>query len=314
MGGTQSVEQRTQKATEEIEGLHDQIVELQNQILREGDELIQDITKVEYTDADSLCNIIDYHYVDRLVSHFPIKAIEGVSDRLQLGVVPKPETQAMIDYKKEVCMNIAQFYKKKILLINQIKQELPKCVEMESEIHRDLATKLQEQGINTSEWLNVYKKVQDFNKDIKTRYGQIDRLVADVKRAQTWPALNTVGKNLANLLGSTNTMCRRYQSDLSRFEANLTRESPEGMPTQPRQRVDEPESVQVEEPEESQAEVPLVKGSVIKMTRDYRSNQPGTLNLRVGDEIEILEDEQNGWLLVRTSQGKEGFVSKYYLE
>lgn len=123
----------------------------------------------------------------------------------------------MVNYKTSVCKSIVSFYQKKLFLLEQIRKEIPNCKAKEAQVFNDLSGKLQKEGIQTQQWINVYKKVQQFNKDIKYQYSQINNSIAKIRAAQSWPELNAESNAVLGLLNRTNGVCNRYFSDLYRF-------------------------------------------------------------------------------------------------
>ena len=215
MGTTQSSQQQIQSAKNNIEQLHRDVDLLQQNINREVGNLEKRIADSGYTNLEEICNKIEYHYVDLLNGHFPIKTLQGYG-RIKLGLIP-PMTNDMKTDKLNVCKSIVAFYKKKLFLLGQISRDLPACRQKEKEIYTDLSNKLQREGINTDRWVAVYKKIQQFNKDIQYQYTQISGTIEKIREAQTWPQLDAQGQAVVNLLTQTNGICSRYQVDLHRF-------------------------------------------------------------------------------------------------
>nr|QBK91472.1 MAG: HNH endonuclease [Pithovirus LCPAC302]QBK91549.1 MAG: SH3 domain protein [Pithovirus LCPAC302] len=349
MGGTQSVQDQINKATGKIAALHTNITEIQKIIIAEADKLVDDITTLNY-DNPEFCDQLGYHYVDRLKTHFPVKVLEGVSDRLQLGLVPQ-ENDVMVTYKDQVCKNIVAFYKKKIFLIEQIKKELPICISMESEVFSDLSDKLQSEGINTEKWIDVYKKVQQFNKDIKYRYSQIENSVGKIRAVQTWPKLNLISKNVINLLQGTTGMCKRYKTDLLRFAQatpekvivptaakRLTKPLPTVPITKPLPAVPITKPLPAVPITKPLPAVPITKplptvpitkpipalppkkpqpsfniGDIKTVSADFTSTERGTIDVKKRTQVEILTEVEDGWVKIKIPTGEEGYISAFFL-
>ena len=215
MGTTQSSQQQIQSAKNNIEQLHRDVDVLQQNINKEVSNLEKRINDSGYTNLDEICNKIEYHYVDLLYGHFPIKTLQGYG-RIKLGLIPTMTNDMKAD-KLNVCKSIVAFYKKKLYLLGQISRDLPACRQKEKEIYNDLSGKLQREGINTDRWVTVYKKIQQFNKDIQYQYTQISGTIEKIRAAQTWQQLDAQGQAIVNLLTQTNGICSRYQVDLHRF-------------------------------------------------------------------------------------------------
>ena len=215
MGTSQSVPQQIKSAEDNINSLHNDIDKIQQEIIEEGNRLVEIMTNRDYLDYKELCDQISYHKVDELKDHFPIQTLNNI--RYKLGLVPKPETDEMVENKETICKSIVDFYVRKVHLIKSIQNELPQCRTMENKIYNELSDKLKREGIKTEEWVNVYKKVEKFNKDIKSRNTQIKNSLEQIRKAQTQPELTRASKNVTNLLQNTTGMCKTYETDLLRF-------------------------------------------------------------------------------------------------
>lgn len=184
MGSSQSVQENVSSAKSNIEELHKEINQLESQINKEVSRLESQIDAANYANLNEICDQIGYHYVDILSSHFPVKTLENYG-RVKLGLIPKPESSEMQNYKQTICKNIVAFYKKKLFLLTEIKTQIPKCIQQETEIYNNLSDKLQNEGINTEKWVDVYKKIQQFNKNIKYQYTQINNSIERIRNART---------------------------------------------------------------------------------------------------------------------------------
>lgn len=342
MGQAQTTEQKVNTAKSNIENLHIEVQKLEQVINQEVDKLEKDIANANYTDLNKLCDQIGYQYVDRLSSHFPITILEGYG-KIKLGLQPQPVTENMENYKQSVCKNIVAFYKKKLFLLEQIRKETPKCQTMERSVFNNLSEKLRSEGIDTEQWLEVYKKMQKFNKDIKYQYSKISNSVQKIRNSQTWAQLNSTSKDTIELVNDTNSICTRYQADLNRFRqlSPPTKPLPEipsefgpkgaaapGIPPLVN-------PVKAEIPSESAAKgsiasdiPPLEKPVTVKMepvttSTDVKLGSQAVLtedfsykNASVavkGDVVEVLKYDNKGWAQVRSKDGNIKYVPKKFL-
>jgi len=333
MGQSQSIQGKISDAQKNIEGLHNDVNRLNQLIIQEVIKLEQDIANAKYTDLNDLCDQIGYQYVDRLSAHFPVTTLEGYG-RIKLGLEAKPVTDSMENYKQSVCKNIVAFYKKKLFLLEQIRKETPKCQEQEKMVYQDLSSKLRQEGIDTAQWMDVYKKVQGFNKDIKYQYSKISNSVNKIREAQTWAQLNAASKDTIDLLTNTNNICTRYQADLNRFAqavsapevvneapappvaevAPVAEVTPEVAPVveAPKTVVEQNVPAPVVEAPKTAGPVPEGSKAVLKM--DYSSPKAKTLKLKKGDVVTVIKYYLPDWVKVRTETGEEGFIGAITLE
>lgn len=231
MGASQS---RINKASENLQALHKNVDSLYDQIEREANRLEKDITGdnfagIDFTKKDQLCDRLTYHYVDQLEKLFPVETIEGVAERLQLGIVPKPETEIMVNHKRGRCEAIVSFYKQKLQLLDETKKELLKCKEMEKKIYNDLSGKLRSLEIKSRKWMDVYRDLDKFNKAIIYQYSQTNRILEDIRSVKTQKDLNDVSARVRNYLKRTVGICANYEQDLLKFSDDvLARGTEEG--------------------------------------------------------------------------------------
>lgn len=340
MGQAQTTEQKVNTAKSTIENLHIEVQKLEQVINQEVNRLEKDIANANYTDLNKLCDQIGYQYVDRLSAHFPITTLEGYG-RIKLGLEPQPVTESMEKYKQSVCKNIVAFYQKKLFLLEQIRKETPKCQVQEASVFNNLSEKLRNEGIDTEQWLDVYKKMQKFNKDIKYQYSVIGNSVQKIRDAQTWAQLNTASKDTIELLNNTNSICTRYQADLNRFSQPASAPIPAAEPSPPRKPLPTPPTVSVPPSVESApmsgslaADIPpLVRGEPVSekpvevkkepvssdippgsqavLTQDF--SYKGQLVATKDTEVKVLAYDNKGWAKVETSDGKVKYVARNIL-
>lgn len=335
MGQAQTAQQKVNTAQSTIENLHVDVKRLEQIINQEVAKLERDISNANYTNLEELCDQIGYQYVDRLSAHFPITTLEGYG-RIKLGLEPKPTTEGMENYKQSVCKNIVAFYKKKLFLLEQIKKETPKCQVQEKTVFDNLSEKLRKEGIDTEQWMDVYKKVQQFNKDIKYQYSKIGNSVQKIRDAQNWAQLNSASKDTIELLNNTNTICTRYQSDLNRFattiettalsapitSAELPTEISSSAPVSAPVSVATPvpasiAPVPVEVKKEStESSAPISVGDSVPvgatavLTEDFTYKGDVTPK---GTQVKVSAYDNKGWAKVELSDGKVKFVAKRIL-
>jgi len=341
MGQAQTTEQKVNTAKSTIENLHIEVQKLEQVINQEVNRLEKDIANANYTDLNKLCDQIGYQYVDRLSAHFPVSTLEGYG-RIKLGLEPQPVTESMEKYKQSVCKNIVAFYQKKLFLLEQIRKETPKCQVQEASVYNNLSEKLRSEGIDTEQWLDVYKKMQKFNKDIKYQYSVIANSVQKIRDAQTWAQLNTASKDTIELLNNTNSICTRYQADLNRFSQSVPVLAPEPspprkpLPTPPIESSSVPASVSVPLPTPVSGSLaadipPLVRGEAVPekpvevkkepidipvnsqavLTQDF--SYKGQLVATKDTEVKVLAYDNKGWAKVETSDGKVKYVARNIL-
>jgi len=219
MGQGVSFEEKLKENTANIAKKHGDIDALVDEINEEGNRLIALINQRKYTDREGICNHLAYQYVDTLSDFFPVQTLSDV--RYRLGIVPE-NTPELETSKKQVCVDIVNFYVRKINLITSIQAELPNCKNMEREIYDELNQKLKEDNLSDEEWLEVYEQMKDFNRDIRSRYELFQEQIEEIRQAKTSVELDRVAKKTHNILAKTGAMCKNYRHSLLPYASKRT--------------------------------------------------------------------------------------------
>ena len=296
MGGSQSVED----ANKDIRKFHRENSIIYNNILQRGKKIVNEITEAGYDDK-GVCDRLGYHYVDKLNSFFDVVVMKGVADKIQLGLVPeeKEETEGMENYKKKLCTKIVDFHMTKIKAIQNIREKLPLCLEKEKKVFEVLSKLSKETDINTENWMSVYKKLKQFNSTIKSKYSNIDNMVEKIRKANTEPKLTRAINEANSVLNSANTVCEKYETELTTATKTLKRSIP----------------TKVTRTAASQSNE-IVVGSVVQTNRDLVYNMDGaiigTLENAAKETIPqgtwgIVKKIDKGWAYV-SGGGTEGAV------
>jgi hypothetical protein len=214
MGNTKSFEENLNEKKGELNSQHSDLDLMISRINAEADRLIALILERKYNDRDEICKKLGYQKVDELSKFFEIQTLEGV--RYRLGIVP-PNTPQLEENKQKVCLDIVNFYLKKLNLIGNIQKELPNCRNMEKEIMDNLEDKLRSNRLNNAEWLAIYDKLEKFNKEIKSRYSLIERELERIRLAKTMPELDLIARTTNSILSNTDKICRNYENELFQY-------------------------------------------------------------------------------------------------
>ena len=224
-----SFEENLQSKSSNIQTQHSDIDLVITRINTEADRLIALILERGYNDRDQICKKIGYQKIDELSGLFNTQTLNGV--RYKLGIIPEntPDLEAN---KTKVCLDIVNFYVKKINLITNIQKELPNCRNMENEIYNNLANKLNSKSLNDDDWLQVYNKIENFNKDTQKRYNLIERELERVRAAKTMRELDAIAYTTNTILNDTNTICKRHENGLFQFSDKAEKMMPVGLTSQ----------------------------------------------------------------------------------
>jgi hypothetical protein len=214
MGNAKSFEENLVEKTANLNTQHSDLDLMIKRIDSEADRLIALILERKYNDREEICKKLGYQKVDELSQFFEIQTLEGV--RYRLGIVP-PNNPQLEESKQKVCLDIVNFYLKKINLINNIQKELPNCRNMEKQIYDNLEVKLKSNRLNNVEWLNIYSKLEKFNKEIKTRTALIERELERIRLAKTMQELDLIARTTNSILSNTNSICKNYENDLFQY-------------------------------------------------------------------------------------------------
>jgi len=243
-----SFEENLQSKSSNIQTQHSDIDLVITRINTEADRLIALILERGYNDRDQICKKIGYQKIDELSGLFHTQTLNGV--RYKLGIIPEntPDLEAN---KTKVCLDIVNFYVKKINLITNIQKELPNCRNMENEIYNNLANKLNSKSLNDDDWLQVYNKIENFNKDTQKRYSLIERELERVRAAKTMRELDAIAYTTNTILNDTNTICKRHENGLFQFSDKAEKMMPTGLKypqpmKQPSQRIVSPQPMSPE--------------------------------------------------------------------
>ena len=207
MGSTSSVIEAQGK----IGTLHGTIGAIYKRIDQKGRWIIAEIEKRQYTNKDAICSKVLWTNYDELAAFFPITTLNGI--RYKAGV-KAVDTPALQQSKLQTCMAIERLYLRKISLINNILQELPKCAQMEYAVYKNLEAKLKVEPTNTERWLSIYQQLESFNKDIKNRYELIEKQLESIRVARTDTQINGVSGTTNAILADTTKICRNYENRL----------------------------------------------------------------------------------------------------
>ncbi len=214
MGNAKSFEENLKEKNNNINAMHADLDLTMKRIEKEAERIIEIIRMRHYNDRDAICKQIGVQKVDELSQFFPIQTLEGV--RYRLGLTPQM-TAPLESLKNKTCVDIVNFYVKKINLITSVEKELPNCRNMEQDIYNDLTKKLKAEQLNTTEWLTIYEKMEKFNKDIKSRYQLVEREVERIRLAKNMAELDAIARTTNKILSDTNAICKNHETDLFRF-------------------------------------------------------------------------------------------------
>lgn len=290
------VSQSTDDARKDIRKLHTNNSLLYDNILKRGEEIVNEITEAGYNNVDDVCEKLGYHYSDKLNTFFKTVVMKGLGDKIKLGVVPD-ETPGMKNYKQKICDQIVDFHITKIKAITDLQDKLPLCIDKERQVFDKLSILSKETDINTEEWMKVYKKMKQFNATIKSKYSNIDRAIENIRKADTEPKLTRSITDAKTLLNNTNNVCEKYETEINIETKSLKRSIP----------------TKVTRETSKQDEGKIIVGSEVEINKDLVYSMDGAVRgtLEYNAEatvskgtVGIVEKIDNGWALVDTTEGK----------
>ncbi len=304
MGGTQSVD----KAQKQIGELHSNIDLLVEYIQKNGNDVVNYITSMDYTKQDELCKKLEYQYVDILKKNFPIRELKGIAiaqesgiRRIQLAMlVPQQAKTNRPDLeteKSKICQQIVNLFKRKVEIIQKLQKAVPDCRDRERETYNNLSSRMKSQSnINTEEWEKIYKIMTDFNKDIRTRYTKMNSMIRSVLNAGTEKELDSLQKESVELINDTNAVC-----DLA-----IDRELREFRTAEIAARDNSPKVELYQAP---------IKYTMVKVIQQHIAGATNELTINPGDILTLvnLEDDR-GWYTAKDATGKEGLIPANYVE
>jgi hypothetical protein len=250
-----------------VDTQHMNLDEAYQRINNEANRLINLILERKYTDRDTVCSKLGYQKIDELSNSFEYRTLEGVRHRLGI----QSEYNSNLEgHKNQVCLDIVNFYLKKINLITNIQKEIPICKNTESEIYNGLKDKLKTDNLTNEEWYRIYNKLEEFNKEINTRYNLIEQELEKIRKVNTMRELDIVTAEVNSILDRTNSICQKYDNDLKEItKLCLTKSCKKDIVKVPQTPVPFPSKVVVQEVPAGPvvpvvAPKPVVKSQIIK--------------------------------------------------
>jgi hypothetical protein len=224
MGSASSVA----SAQSNINNLHGDIGVLYKQINDRARWIINEINSRGYANKDAICSKILWTNYDELLTFFPVVTLNNVRYKAGVGIT----NPALEQNKISTCMEIERLYVKKINLINNIIQKLPRCFQMENKVYIGLeqrlnAEKLASPQANTERWLAIYQELESFNKDIKNRYTLISKQLENIRLAKTSAQIDGVARTTIGILNDTNGICETYENRLLEVSSALPKTKPQ---------------------------------------------------------------------------------------
>ena len=116
MGNSKSIEIKNTLIDTQHMNLEDAFQRINN----EANRLIMLILERKYTDRDAICSKLGYQKINDLSNSFQVETLEGV--RYRLGVI-SDDNSNLEENKNKICLDIVNFYLKKINLITNIQKE-----------------------------------------------------------------------------------------------------------------------------------------------------------------------------------------------
>lgn len=203
---------------------HIDIDKLYETINEEGNKYVSLILDNEYTDKEKVCKQIGYQKIDELSNTFQIYSLKGVRHRL--GIISLPEEGDIEMAKRQICLDIVNFYVKKVNLISNIQKGLPVCKNLENQTYADLQYKLNQNNLSTKDWLAIYQRMEDFNKEIRTKYHLFNQLIEKIKNASSLQEIDNLTNSANALIARTNTICKNLNTEIEDMSNNMPPEKP----------------------------------------------------------------------------------------
>lgn len=192
----------------DIYNSHNNLNDLFNNIQAESNRIINLILGRNYTDRDFICSKIGFEKVNELGNTYEVYHLNNIREKLGLITLDDTDIKNMEHHKKQICLDIVNFYVKKINLISNIQKELPFCKKIENETYEQLEGKLGDKDITQEEWLNIYNQMQNFQKNIHNNYNIINEYIEKIKSAENISELDGLTRKINNLLDRMNSMCQ----------------------------------------------------------------------------------------------------------
>lgn len=305
MGGTQSFEQ----AVKQIDTIRGDIVKLEEIIQKEGNEIVEYIHNADYTNQKKLCEKLEYRYVDILKNNFPINELKGVAFAQESGVrriklamlVPKAQTAGDLDREKtKICEDIVGLFKRKIDMINNMREYTPSCKSIESKIYEQLSTKMSTANITSEQWEKAYNTLTKFNKNIKTNYINVRSIITRVLRATNHNELDSLQGEFNSLNVNTSTICNAINIDLRTFieENNLS----------------EQQSPEQKAPAQESPRYPAPGPLKIKLAYNFVAKKDDELSGNEGEIFTVVSKADKDWYKVKNASGNVGYMPANYFE
>lgn len=213
MGTTSSFEENLQTKTSRLTSTKNQIDLTFEKINEEANRIIDFVKEMEYDDKEKVCNKLAPLKLHELMN-VKTSVLEGIY--YHMGINEE------VHDKEDLCIQIANFYMKKINLISTIQKELPYCRDKENKIYNDLMERIKSDDYrDPDEWLAIYNKMHDFNQEIKNRYILIEKEIKRIKEATTMREIDNIIDTTNIILSGTNKICDKYEQDLNLYKRKI---------------------------------------------------------------------------------------------
>src|SRR5690606_19527191 len=103
-----------------------------------------------------------------------------------------------------------------------IQKALPICKNVEEETLNNLRNKLNDNDLNTQQWLEIYQKMLDFNTEIQKRYSIFSHLIEKIQNAKTLQELDMLTSEANTVISRANNVCQRVSTEISNLSNQRT--------------------------------------------------------------------------------------------
>jgi hypothetical protein len=228
MGSGASTVDDLRKKEGEIVGYHTQIDTLYKQIAEKANAVIKEIKRRQYNDPDLFCQRIVWYNIDELLPFMKTQTVPMGNYTLKYkpGVAPEKKiADSLNNAKFQTCKNIADFYKSKIFILEEL-AKAPTCQSMAKLEYTQLRKLLKSPAdMDIPKWGKIYNELQSFNKKVIKDYTFLLKQVDDIRKTMSNRELGRLRSENLETFADIRNICQQHSAYFNTFVNNENQSS-----------------------------------------------------------------------------------------
>jgi len=188
----------------------------------------------------------------------------------------------------------------KLELVESVRDVLVRCRQTENRLH-DKLIRIQN--------IEAHDKLEEYNVNLKDIHEEGSKIIGMVNGVETLEELSKLTQDtLEPFLLSVKRGCNRFvNTDVSVGKVSLNQLHPD------MRIITTSNQSQSVRGYSGQPRSDRTNQNIAKVIQDYRSKYPGTLELPKNTIVRV-EGYKEGWVYVSTSDGRRGYISRYFIQ